>query len=348
MTDRPIRIAVIGLDHAHIFGQVGGLLAAGCELVGTATRDESSGIAQAFRAKYPDAPVRSEEDILADPDIDLVVTAAIPRDRAGIALAALRAGKDVVTDKPGCTTLAQLDELRAAVAETGHFWSVTFSERFEVPAVARAGEIARSGAIGTVVQTLGLGPHREGDRGHLGDAAGRPAWFYDEEAFGGILADIASHQIDQFLWFTGSETGEVVASAVGNFAHPDDPGMHDFGEVMLRSAHAQGYIRVDWFTPEGLPTWGDGRLFILGTKGYIELRKYVDVEGRPGTNHLFWVDDEGTHHEQLEGVALSYYDQVVADVRDRTETAAPQAHTFEVMRLALTAQAVAERRGNLA
>lgn len=347
-SSKAVRFAAVGLDHAHIFGQTAGLLAAGCELVATSTRDDSSAVARTFRERYPDTPVREEAEILADPAIDLIVTAAIPRDRASIAVAALRAGKDVVTDKPGCTTLEQLDEIRAAVAETGRFWSVTFSERFEVPSVARAGEIARSGAIGEVVQTLGLGPHREGDRAHLAGGGGRPDWFYDADAYGGIITDIASHQIDQFLWFTGSETAEVVASSVGNFAHPDEPGMHDFGEVLLRSGNAQGYVRVDWFTPQGLPTWGDGRLIILGTKGYIELRKYVDLEGRDGTNHLFWVDDAGTHYENVDGVPLTYYDAVVHDVRHRSETAAPQAHTFEVMRLALAAQAQADRRGNLA
>ena len=346
-TQVPLRVAVIGLDHAHIFGQVPGLLAAGCELVGSATRDDSSDIARTFRERYPDAPVRTQEDILGDESVDVIVTAAIPADRAAISVAALRAGKDVMSDKPGCTTFEQLDELRAAVADSGRIWSVTFSERFEVPAVARAGEIARAGKIGTVIQTLGLGPHREVDRVHLAGGSGRPEWFYDAENFGGILVDIASHQIDQFLWFTGSERGEVAASTVGNFAHPDQLGMHDFGEMLLRSDTAQGYIRVDWFTPQGLPTWGDGRLFILGTKGYIEMRKYVDVEGREGTSHLFWVDDEGTHYENCADRPLTYYEDFVNDVRNRTETTCPQAHTFEVMRLALTAQRDAARRGNL-
>lgn len=345
---RPIRFAVIGLDHAHIFGQVAGLLSAGAEFVGAATRDEDSGIARTFREKYPDAAVLTEEDVLNDPSIDVVVTAAIPRDRAGIAVAAMRAGKDVMSDKPGCTNAGQLDDLRTAVAETGRIWSVTFSERFEVPAVARAGEIARSGRIGTVIQTLGLGPHKEGDREHLGAGGGRPAWFYDDASYGGILVDIASHQFDQFLWFTNSTSAEVVASSVGNYTHPDDPGMQDFGEVLVRSDHAHGYVRVDWYSPKGLPTWGDGRLFILGTEGYIELRKYIDVAGREGTNHLFVVDAEGVHYESLEGAPKSYHGAFLDDVRDRTETAAPQEHTFEVHRLAISAQEQAARRGHLA
>jgi len=343
-----VRIAAIGLDHAHVLNQVAGLVQAGGELVGSATRDDTSPVARQFRARFPDAPVRAASDLITDDSIDLIVTAAIPSDRAGIALAAMRAGKDVVSDKPGCTSVAQLDELRATVADTERFWSVTFSERFEVPSVARAGEIARSGAIGTVVQTLGLGPHREGPRAQAPGGPGRPSWFYDPDSFGGIITDIASHQIDQFLWFTGSTRADVVSSTIGNFAHPGEPSFQDFGEVLLRSDHAQGYVRVDWFTPDGLPTWGDGRLVILGTGGYIELRKYLDIEGRPGTNHLFWADATGTHHEQCEGEPVTYYSQVLEDVRQRTESACPQEHTFEVMRLALEAQSLATRVGRLA
>ena len=209
------------------------------------------------------------------------------------------------------------------MAETGRFWSVTFSERFEVRCAVKAGELVRSGRIGRVVQTLGLGPHREGDRAHLAGGAGRPDWFYDAARTGGILTDIASHQIDQFLWFTGSDTAEVVSSTVANYTHPDSPGMQDFGELTLRYDHAHGYVRVDWYTPQGLPTWGDGRLVILGTEGYIELRKYVDIAGRPGRDHLFVVDGTGTEYVDCSDVELSYYPDLVHDVVHRTETAVP-------------------------
>ncbi len=346
MSDRPVRFAAVGLDHAHIFGQVKGLLGQGCELVATCTYDDDAAIAKTVRALHPEVPVWTEQQVLDDPTIDLVVTAAVPADRGPIAVRALQAGKNVMTDKPGCTTLEQLDQIKQAVAESGKFWSVTFSERFEVPVVTRAGELVREGRIGQVVQTIGLGPHREGDRAHLSGGAGRPEWFYDEERFGGILCDIASHQIDQFLWFTGSETAEVFSSQVANYAHPDSPRMSDFGDMILVSDKATGYIRVDWFTPQGLPTWGDGRLILLGTKGYIEMRKYVDVAGRDGTDHLIVVDDEGVHYESCEQVALDYFPNVVADVRNGTCTAAPQEHTFEVMRLAITAQQTAARRGH--
>ncbi|GAB3761623.1 Gfo/Idh/MocA family protein [Microlunatus parietis] len=345
-TPQPVRFAAVGLDHAHIFGQIAGLIRSGAEFVAMATDDPDAAIAAKVREVHPDVEVADDPDELAVRDgIDLVVTAAVPDRRGPIAVAALRAGKDVVADKPGCVTLDQLAEIEKAVADTGRFWSVTFSERFEVKCVIKAGELVREGRIGTVVQTLGLGPHRVGDRGHLGDGKGRPDWFYDNQRYGGIIADIASHQIDQFLWFTGSKTAEVVASTVGNFANPDTPGLQDFGEVLLRSETAQGYVRVDWYTPAGLPTWGDGRLMVLGTQGYIEMRKYVDLEGREGGNHLFLVDQEGTHYIDCSDVELPYYPALVQDVRERTTTAAPQEHTFETMRLALTAQQNATVRG---
>jgi predicted dehydrogenase len=337
----PLRFAAIGLDHRHIYEQVGRLLELGCECAGYWTEGEPQPL-EGFVKRFPGlARADDPRRLLEDPGVSLVVTAAVPSDRAEIALQAMRHGKDVMSDKPGCTTQGQLAELRRAVAETGRIWSVNYSERFEVRAVTRAAELVRAGAVGRVVQTLGVGPHRL-------NRPLRPAWFFERERYGGILCDIASHQIDQFLFFTGSTDAEVVASTVGNFANPGDPGLEDFGEVLLRSDRAQGYVRVDWYTPDGLPTWGDGRFLILGTEGTIELRKYVDIAGREGTDHLFLVDKESTRHIDCRDAPLPYYANLLRDVADRTETAMPQAHCFKVMELALEAQARAVRVGHLA
>lgn len=270
----------------------------------------------------------------------LILTAAIPADRAAIAIEAMRAGKDVGTDKPGCTTAEQLAALRRTVSETGRIWSVNYSERFEVKAVTRALELIAAGAIGRVVQTVLLAPHRLNR--HL-----RPDWFFKREYYGGVLCDVGSHQVEQFLTFTGSTEAEIVAASVGNFANPGDPGFEDFGEMLLRSDSGRGYVRVDWYTPDGLANWGDGRLTVLGTEGYMELRKYVDIAGRPGTDHLFLVDNKSTRYVDCSDAPLPYYQNLVADVLDRTETAMPQRHCFKVMELALRAEAMATRLGNL-
>ena len=248
----------------------------------------------------------------------------------------MRHGKDVMVDKPGVITLDELAEVRRVQAETGRIFSVCFSERFENRATEKASQLVAAGAIGRVVQTVGLGPHALRNNP-------RPDWFFQRQRYGGILCDIAAHQCDQFLHFTGSTRAEVVASHIANHANPETPELEDFGEVLLRGNGGTGYIRVDWYTPKGLGVWGDGRLTILGTEGYIELRKYVDIAGRPGGDHLFLVDGKGTQHIDCKAEALPYGPRLIADVLDRTETAMAQAHCFLATELALKAEAMAVR-----
>lgn len=337
----PLSLGVIGVDHRHIFGQLSHMMALGCTCKGWWTEGNPKIVAD-FEKRFPQIPrVTDRQELLDDPGIDMILLADIPMRRADRAVESMRAGKDVMTDKPGCTTLEQLETIRNCVAETGRIWSIDFSERFEVPAVTRAAELVEQGQIGKVVQTVGIGPHRL-------NRETRPGWFFDEASYGGILTDIASHQVDQFLFFTGSKDAEIVTSCVGNFANPRDPGLQDYGEILLRSDHGQGYIRVDWYTPDALPTWGDGRLTILGTEGYIELRKYVDVAGRNGTDHLFLVNNEMCKYVDASDAKLPYFQNLITDVRNRTEVAMPQDHCFKVMELALKAQAQATRLGTLA
>jgi predicted dehydrogenase len=328
-----VRFAVVGIDHGHIFEHVNGLKAAGAEFVGYCPESSVPGLVDAFARAYPDAPRIDRETLFLDKTIDVICTAAIPRDRAGIAMRAMEEGKDVMVDKPGVTTFEQLEAVRQTVARTNRIFSICFSERFCVPSAVLAGKLVADGAIGRVVHTLGVGPHRRG--------TGRPEWFFDPDAYGGIIVDIASHQIDQYLFYTGSKTAEVAASTVGNYGNPQVPRFQDFGEVLLTGDQATGYIRVDWFTPDGLPTWGDGRLTIMGTDGYIELRKYVDIAGRPGKDHLFLVDGAGVRHIDCSTEPLDYFDKYLRDVRERTESAVSQEHVFEVCRLSLEAQAKA-------
>jgi predicted dehydrogenase len=327
--------AAIGCDHDHIYGQTEAMLDAGCRLKAFHTREEAD--AARYGARYPQARrVQDEREILEDPEIRLVLGAGILCDRAPMAVRAMRHGKDVMLDKPAATTLEQLAELERVQAETGRILSICFSEHYRERAAVEAGRLVQAGAIGRVIQTVGLGPHR------LRKQA-RPAWFFERAKYGGILCDIGSHQAEQFLFYTGSTEAEVVVSQIGNLANPDKPELEDFGDVIFRSPTATGYARVDWFTPDGLPTWGDGRYTILGTEGYIELRKYVDIAGRPGGDHLFLVDRKETRHIDCRLTDLPYGPALRDDVLNRSETAMPQAHAFLAMRLALEAQAKAVR-----
>lgn len=329
------KVGVIGIDHGHIFGMLGEMKKQGCTCDAYWT-DGPAVTENKFNDVFPEVvKVGERQRILDDPEIRMILISAVPADRAGFAIEAMRAGKDVMVDKPGCTTLAQLDEIRAVQKETGRIWTVNFSERFTVPAVTRATELVQGGAIGRVIQTVGLGPHKQ-------NLKTRPDWFFERERFGGILCDIGSHQVDQFLHFTGSRTAAVEHALVENTTMPEHPGFQDFGEMVLRSEKGHAYVRVDWFTPNGLPTWGDGRLFIQGTDGFIELRKYTDI-GRPHvTNSLFLVNGETNEMIPCDDAGLPYFPRLVADVEDRTETAVAQSHTFTTMELAIRAQMKAE------
>jgi predicted dehydrogenase len=325
--------AVSGINHPHIYGQVDAMLAAGCRLTGFFAPEDD--LAAQFSKAYPQAGrVTDERAILDDPAVKLVVGAGIPAERAAMALRAMRAGKDVMVDKPGCTTEAQLAELRRVQAETGRIWAVCYSEHVLQPSTVAAARLVAEGAIGRVIHTIGLGPHRIG-------LNPRPAWFWDTARGGEILVDIASHQFEQFLHFTGATSARILSAVEANLAHPEHPGWNDYGHATFASDSATGFIRVDWMTPDGSPAWGDGRLFLMGTDGVIELRKYMDVEGRPGGDHLFLTDGKGTRYIDCKDEPLPYGAQLRDDVLHRTETAMPQARAFLAMQLALEAHRMA-------
>lgn len=329
--------AAAHLDHGHIYGQCNGLLEAGAELRWVYEPDPAK--LAAFQTRFPQArAARSLDEVLADPGVRLVAAAAVPDERCGIGLRVLAARKDYFTDKTPFTTLGQLAQARRAVAETGRKYMVYYSERLHVEAAVHAGDLIADGAIGRVVQVLGLGPHR------LNKSA-RPPWFFQRQRYGGILCDIGSHQFEQFLHFAGARDATVTQAAVGNFANPDYPEFEDFGEASLQGDNGtSNYVRVDWFTPDGLGTWGDGRTVILGTRGYLELRKYVDIARDAAGDHVYLVDDRGEHHVAVAGkVGFPFFGDLILDCLNRTERAMTQAHAFKAAELCLRAQQAAVR-----
>ena len=333
------RFAAIGLDHGHINGQCNGLIEAGGQLV--AAYDPDAARLSRFCAGYPGIKVaRSELEILDDPSIHLVASACVPSDRTTLGLRVLGHGKDYFADKPSFTTTTQLEAARQQAARTGQIWAVYYAERLHVEAAVLAEELIQQGAIGRVVQVIGLGPHRL-------NAASRPDWFWNPARYGGILVDLGSHQIEQFLHYAGAQSARVLHSKVGNYANPNHPAFEDFGDAtLLADTGASFYFRVDWFTPAGLGAWGDGRTIILGTEGYLELRKYVDIARDTEGDQVYLVDHQSEQRRAVHGqTGFPYFGRLIRDCLDRTETAMNQAHTFLASDLALQAQAGAMRLG---
>jgi predicted dehydrogenase len=333
-----IKFAVCGISHDHIYGMVGAVERGGGELVSVWGQEPDK--VAAFSKRFPNARVvKSQEEILEDPSIPLVLSSQIANERAPLGIKVMKHGKDYLSDKPGVTTLEQLAEVRKTSAETKRIYAIMYSERLEVKAAVYAGKLVQEGAIGRVIQTINIAPHQVVQR--RGDAGGgslRPDWFWVPEQYGGILCDIGSHQVDQFLYYTGSKRAEVVESQIANVRHPDHPRFQDFGDMALRGDRGFGYVRLDWFTPDGLGTWGDGRLFILGTDGYIEVRKYTDVAVKKQGNNLFLVDNKEARYIDCNQMPLPFGPEFVADIVNRTHNAQDQEQCLLAAELVIKAQ----------
>jgi predicted dehydrogenase len=329
--------AAVALDHGHIYGQCQGLTEAGGECRYVFDPDPAK--VEKFREKFPQAtPLRSLDEVFAKAEVKLVAAAAVPCERGPLGCRVMDSGRDYFTDKAPFTTLEQLAAARKTVARTRCKYMVYYSERLHVEASVRAGQLIDQGAIGRVVQVIGMGPHRS-------NPASRPAWFWSPEKCGGILIDIGSHQFEQFLTYTGAKSARIMHAAVANYHHKQYPEFEDWGEANLVADNgATNYVRVDWLNPQGLRTWGDGRTFILGTEGYMEVRKYLNVGAEAEGDHLFLVDGNGEHHMRCQGeVGFPFFGQLILDCLNRTEAAMTQEHAFRAAELALQAQAAARR-----
>ena len=337
---KPLKFAALGIDHRHIYGMAQGMINAGG--VFSAYWTEGTPVTMAGFKKRFSQVNRCENirDILQNDAIDLVLIASPPSMRAKLSISAMQHGKDVMLDKPGCLTIKELHDIRATLTKTHRIWSVNFSERFEVPAVTLVDDLLCQNRIGKVVHILSIAPHRL-------NAPTRPDWFWQPQQYGGILGDIGTHQIDQFLHFANVDDMHITRASVGNFNTPEYPEFQDFGEMHFTSGDVQGYVRLDWYTPDAAPNWGDGRVIILGTEGYIEVRKYMDINGQDGTDHVFLVNNTECTRFDASNAGTPYFQRLANDICNRTETACTHAHTLRVMALAIDAQQRAEKRGLL-
>jgi predicted dehydrogenase len=328
--------AVAYLDHMHINGMTSALQRAGGEL--RYVYDTDAERVKTWQAQFPEAEIVDNfSRILEDPAIKLVAAAAIPNERCEVGLKVMDAGKDYFTDKAPFTTLDQLGLARAKVEETKQKYMVYFSERLHNAPTYFAGELVRQGAIGKLLQVIVVAPHR------LSKDA-RPDWFFDKSRYGGILTDIGSHQFEQFLYYGNTTGGNVNFARVENFNNPDRPELDDFGEASLTLDNGIScYCRIDWFTPNASRAWGDGRLLALGTDGYIEVRKYLDIGRADNPPSVFLVNNEEEREITFEGAQhFPFFGELILDCLNRTENAMTQEHVFKSAELSLLAQQIAE------
>ena len=328
--------SVAYLDHGHIYAQTQGLMDAGATLKWVWDSDAER-LAK-FAQQFPQVQVaKSLKAILDDPDVSLVASAAVPNQRSEIGEMVLKAGKHYFTDKSPFTTLDQLERIEKVVAEQSKRYFVYYAERVHNEGAWQAGELIKQGAIGDVIHVTCLAPHRL-------NPSTRPDWFFDKPSYGGIITDIGSHQAEQFLSYAGCVDASVTMARVANLSNPEHPGLEDFGEFSLSASNGAGfYTRVDWFTPDGSPVWGDGRTFIVGKRGTMEVRKYTDLTRQTPASKIFLTTDNEVSEIDCTGkTGFPFFGQLIRDAIDGTETAMTQQHIFLAAKLSMQAQALAD------
>ncbi len=326
------KVGVIGLEHGHIYGMCNGLSEAGAEIGPVWDPDPAK--VQGFLKAFPGArAAASEAEVLESRDLLMIAGAPIPCERGALGLKVMAHGKDYFCDKPPLTTLDDVAACRRAVAETGRKFAVYYSERLHVEAAVYAEKLVSEGAIGKVIQIIGTGPHRI-------SLPTRPEWFFDRKKYGGILVDLGCHHIEQILFFAGAKNARITSSRVTSYKYTQYPNFEDFGDASFVTDNGvSAYMTVHWFTPDGLGAWGDGRTFIQGTEGYLELRKYIDVAADPEGDHVILVNNEGEYHYKVAGtVGFPFFGRLVRDCLDRTENSMSQEVVFNAIELAIKAQ----------
>lgn len=328
----------IGLAHSHIYGMTNSLIKAGAELKWV--YDDNADLLQAYSEKYPQAKAASSiEEVLEDSEVDLIVSADIPSRRAGLAIRSMEAGHHFFVDKAPAITLDQCTEVQKAREKTGMKYFVYYSELIENDATIFAKQLVERGVIGRIYHLDIFAPHRL-------NPESRPDWFWKRADTGGIITDIGSHQIEQFLEFAGSTKAKITSARVANYFHPQYPEFDDFGDFMIESDNGiTGYMRVDWMSPAGIKTFGDLRLTILGEKGFIEIRKNCDLGHSSANNNVTVAIDDGVFSQSVSGkIDKPYFKRLINDCINGTDTAMSPELIRSAMELTVTAQNIALKK----
>jgi predicted dehydrogenase len=320
------RIAVAGAAHPHVdyaLDEIG--RNPDYRLVAVADPDRE--LAAKWAAPYGAQVFTDHRTMLDAVEADVVVTAGVYGDRGRTVVDALRAGCHVLADKPLCTTLDDLEAITAAARETGRHVVLMLEKRY-YPETLAALELVRAGTLGEITGVLSSAPHKL-------NRSARPGWFFDRAGYGGILADLAVHDIDAALLFTGLTAGTVRGDIAGTV--PGTDGFAPYGVATLASAGVLVTAEVSWMTPAASAVHGDYRMRLIGTRGTAELLW--------ARRRLVVTTDEDTTYDAPLGDGLRPARLPLRALADGAEPDISTAHSLLATRLALLAQRSADDEG---
>ena len=244
-TGRPVRFALAGVRHFHIFELVAALGARDdAELVAAA--EDNADAAGAARARGVEFTHRDVEELLAEPEqFDVLAVGDYYARRGGLAIRALEMGKHVLLDKPICIDLAELDRIAA------------LSNGPETPVVGcmlgnrgngnlrQLRALLADGAIGTVHTVTFLAQHPL-------SYGQRPWWYFEPGKHGGTINDIAIHAFDVLPWLVGRVPRRVLAARCWNERLPQHPHFQVAAQMMLELEGGIGVLGdLSYLGPDG-------------------------------------------------------------------------------------------------
>lgn len=265
--NKMVRIALIGAGRAGMIHAKNFRAAVNnCMLTAIVDPNEEAAI-QAARTLQVDTYYTDYKEALQDDNVDAVVIVTPTKYHCEIAVAAAKAGKHILCEKPMAMTYEECLLMEKAAEENHVKLQIGFMRRFDT-AFTEAKKVVESGAIGDVVMV------RSNTRG---PSIPQP-WMYDISKSNGPLAEVNSHDIDTLRWFTGSEFKSLYAVA-GNYRCPDArKEFPDFYDNVVLTASFENGMQGMIDGAQGVRYGYDARVEILGTEGCIFLGR-MDENG---------------------------------------------------------------------
>ncbi|MGQ9632259.1 MAG: Gfo/Idh/MocA family protein [bacterium] len=268
-----MKFGIIGCQHGHIAQFIDEMLAIpGTEFLGIV--EDDPWLAESLSRRY-DVPLLERREDLLNLGVELVGSSARNDLKADLICYCLGRGLHVMVDKPLVITLGDLGRVMSAVEGSRAQLGLMLTERFNPP-IAHLKNLIDRGELGRIVHFTILKPHKI-------VASTRPPWHFVKSQNGGIIADLAIHDVDLLRWYLGCEVKSFHAYE-SQYTLLDKPAFSDNAEIFLIMENgATAFLRPDWLMPDAYPTWGDGRIFCVGTEGCAEIRTTGDpFAGTPG------------------------------------------------------------------
>ena len=257
-----MNIAFAGFRHGHIFGLYD--KTEKCAHISGCFEEDDHERKSIEKSKGICFNYSRYEDILNDESVDAVAIGDYYGKRGKMIIDALKHGKNVICDKPLCTSFEELDEIEKLADKTGLQVFCMLDLRY-MPQIKRAEEIVKGGVLGKVHIVSFTGQHPL-------DYDNRPKWYFEEGKHGGTINDIAIHGIDLVRYITGEDFSDTNYARCWNAFATEKKDFKDCAQFNIRMGDMVVSADVSYSAPSfGLPTYWD--FCFWGEKGMMRFNR---------------------------------------------------------------------------